>query len=279
MSVRGRSGSGRAWLSGALASLLALAQSACEPAQFGNTRESEAHESDGVVRMGLTISEGVVAREVHYAVSGNGIDEIAGRIEVTDPGATLSALIGGIPPGSGYLLDVAALSDDGTATCSGTAAFDVATGEAVIVSITLVCATSGTRRSVVNGDDVHYCPALASYSAAPKMARVGETIQLSATAFVFEPDPVSFNWSTSTSTPIGTLASASTAVSFFACEQVGAQELSVTVSDGICSDLAMIDVMCAAGVQDAGPGSSANDAVSCDGGAADGRAGCDAGTL
>ena len=108
------------------------------------------------------------------------------------------------------------------------------------VSISLVCATSGTIRYVVKDGVIHNCPALASYAVAPASAKIGDTVQLSSTAFAFESDPLSFTWTSSS----GVLGSTTTAVSSYTCVEVGTYAVTVEVSDGTCSDTASVDVTC-----------------------------------
>jgi PKD domain-containing protein len=104
----------------------------------------------------------------------------------------------------------------------------------------LVCATSGTIRYVVKDGVIHNCPALASYAAAPATAEIGDTVQLSSTAFAFESDPLFFTWTASS----GVLGSLTTAVSSYTCVEVGAHAVTVEVSDGTCSDTASVEVTC-----------------------------------
>jgi hypothetical protein len=247
-----------------------VALSACEPppvAPAKTAMTSPAGSEVGSIQVGLTLSGSQVVREFHYSVTGNNIQPIEGRIEVADSSATLSSVIGGVPVGKGYLLQIAALSDDGSATCSGGATFDVTADEASSISISLVCETADTIHTVIKDGAAHDCPLIASTSAAPKQVEIGQTIQLSATAFTFEPDPVTFTWTTSS----GTLSNASTAVSTYTCVDVGAHDLTVEVSDGTCSDAALVSVICLPISTDGAFNDAAADAAS-DGGA-------DAGTL
>ena len=108
------------------------------------------------------------------------------------------------------------------------------------MTIMLICATADTIHTVLKDGVAHDCPLLASYSAAPARAEVGQPIQLSSTAFTFEPDPVTFMWTA----PSGILSSASTAVSTYTCVDVGMQQLTVEVSDGTCADSAFVTVTC-----------------------------------
>src|SRR5262245_15030582 len=108
-----------------------------------------------------------------YRISGNEIVERTGSVSLVDDGATPSALVGGLPEGQGYLLQLQAASDDGAGFCYGAAGFNVVGGESTPVGITLVCSTQQTVRTKVVDGGTDYCPSLASYAASPEFAPVG----------------------------------------------------------------------------------------------------------
>src|SRR5262245_11271320 len=78
----------------------------------------------GSFQMSLTVGGGVQLSDVNYDISGNGFHKAA-TINVANS-ATLSTVIGGIPFGTGYLLQLTA-QDAGhkLAGCTGSATFDI----------------------------------------------------------------------------------------------------------------------------------------------------------
>jgi hypothetical protein len=185
---------------------------------------------------------------IDYVVSGNAIEPVVGFISLVDDAATPSAIIGGLPPGSDYLLHLEASADDGAGACAGEASFDVAAGRSSPVAITLVCHTGSPVRTIVVNGYTDYCPTLASYAVSPRSAPVGGTITVSATAFTYYSDPVMFGWRTTD----GALSSENTAVATYTCTVAGVHTLTVFVTDGNCPDIATIDVTCVESA-DAGP--------------------------
>jgi hypothetical protein len=186
--------------------------------------------------------------QLDYTVSGNGIPEITGSISLRDLGAAPEAIIGGIPAGTGYLLQLRATSDDGRGTCYGAASFDVRAGQSSPIDIRLVCATDSTIRTKMVNGILDYCPSLASYAAAPPSAPVGGSISLTATAFSFYSDPPTFSWQASA----GTLSATDSALAIYTCISVGAVTLTVQVTDGLCPDTATLTVTCTAAAADGG---------------------------
>src|SRR5687767_8137535 len=88
----------------------------------------------GSLGVSLQVAPGVTLSSVTYAIVGNGFNK-TGAIDVSGAPA-VSATIGGIPAGSGYILTLTATATDGT-TFSGSAAFDVTAGGATSVTIHL----------------------------------------------------------------------------------------------------------------------------------------------
>src|SRR6185295_17994581 len=90
------------------------------------------------VTVALSLSPGVTVNTVTFQITGNGITPINGTIDVTN--ATLAtALVPGIPAGTGYTVTMDAVSVDGGTTCHGTGMFDVAAGQTASANVTLQC--------------------------------------------------------------------------------------------------------------------------------------------
>ena len=86
----------------------------------------------------LTVADGVDIDEVAWKVTG-GVEDMTGTIDTSAPGSTASIELFGIPEGSGYLVEMEALTAEGDFFCTGTGQFDVVAGVATPVDVTLNC--------------------------------------------------------------------------------------------------------------------------------------------
>jgi hypothetical protein len=92
----------------------------------------------GSFSMSLTLAGGYRFGEVGYDVSGNGFHK-TGAIPVA-ASTTVSAIVDGIPFGTGYLLRLTAQdADRKLAPCTGSASLDVTSPAVVPVSVHLTC--------------------------------------------------------------------------------------------------------------------------------------------
>jgi len=87
----------------------------------------------------LTIAEGVDIDEVRWKISGGDMEDMMGTIDRSAAAATASIALFGILEDSGYLVEMEALTVNGDFFCHGAASFDVVTGVATPVEITLSC--------------------------------------------------------------------------------------------------------------------------------------------
>lgn len=88
----------------------------------------------------LTIVEGVDIDEVRWKISGGDMEDMMGTIDTSAPESTASIELFGVPEGSGYLVEMEALTTDGDYFCKGAASFDVVAGIATPLDIALSCA-------------------------------------------------------------------------------------------------------------------------------------------
>jgi cysteine-rich repeat protein len=197
----------------------------------------------GTVGLALQLSPGVVVDKVDYEITGSGLPAIKGSVPVTDPGATVSLLVSGIPAGTGYKIELGAKSPDGKTSCAGSATFDVVASQTTSVSVKMQCRGPNERGSISISASFNNCPALTSFVAAPLAVSVGGTINVGAAASdADEGAKLTFAWTTTA----GKFADAAAASTGFTCSAGGAQTLTVTVSDGACEDTATIPVSCVA---------------------------------
>ncbi len=89
--------------------------------------------------LSLTIADGVDIDEVLWRVSGGAMEDMLGAIDTSAPGSTASVELYGVRDGSGYLVEMEALSVLGDFYCTGSTTFDVAAGIATPVDVTLSC--------------------------------------------------------------------------------------------------------------------------------------------
>jgi hypothetical protein len=176
-----------------------------------------------------------------YRVTGGGLPlgaaTLSGTVRLGDPGASVSAAVGGLPSGQDYHLLLSAITEDQGTFCSGDAVFGVAAPAHTALDVSLVCINAGTIRTVQVAGAAHVCPVIGSTA----VSRAGGITTLSASAFSFDDSSLTFSWEA----PAGRLATPQRAVSSYACGPPGARELRVTVTDGSCADVGLLDVSCA----------------------------------
>jgi hypothetical protein len=192
----------------------------------------------GSVYLDFAVPSTLSISSFDYAVQGNGFGPVEGTVDVSAPGASASAYVGGIPPGSGYQLSLNATTADRGTFCQGISVFDIVAKAATTLDLTMVCVNNETMRITYVDGTAHSCPAIGSYT----VATVDGAIALSASAYAFDGNSsLTFLWQA----PAGTLASPTDAVSSYDCDGVtGQQQLTLTVSDGSCDDAVFVDVTC-----------------------------------
>ena len=237
-----RTAASRAMLLGLATVLVAGATvSSCSRRQPG---DRNVNGNVGSIGLAIQLAGGATVNTVSYEITGNGITPIRGSIPVSDPGATVSVLVNGIPAGTGYRVDLTATSTDGRTTCAGSATFNVVAAQTTAVAVVLQCRGpgAGTGSASITGT-FNNCPFLTSYSASPLSVSTGGTINVSAAASDLDPGAaLTYAW-TATG---GSFAAAGTASTTYGCSAAGSQTLTIRVSDGSCDDSATIAVSCVA---------------------------------
>jgi hypothetical protein len=195
----------------------------------------------GSVGLAIQLSDSVAIDLVRYSVTGNGVAPIEGNIPVSDPKATISALID-VPEGAGYTIELAAVSNDRGTVCHGEAMFDVVAGQTTALSITLECHGDLGPGSIEVTASLNSCPVVASVAVAPLAVGVGGRVGVSAAgADPDASDSLAFAWSTSGG---GKFAAPNQASTTFTCEAAGRHTLTVAVSDGKCTRTRSVAVTC-----------------------------------
>ena len=205
----------------------------------------------GSLDFALQVSPEVRLGTVNYSVSGNGFAKI-GTID-SSASATLSARVGGIPQGQGFqLLLNATAANDSSVKCEGKALFNVVAGVTTQVTVSLQCRLAPRNGSVVINGKVNICPRIDAVDVLPAEAFVGGAISVNVQAHDADgvPAAISFAW-TSTVGPVTGAAAASAST---LCTNPGSGSVSITVTDGDCSDSITVPVVCTPvpGTPDAG---------------------------
>jgi hypothetical protein len=191
----------------------------------------------GSVGLALKLANGADIASIGYKITGNGITPITGTIPLTDPTATVSVQVKGLPVGTGYIAELTAASADGKTTCGGTATFAIMSASTTSVTVHLQCRTAGVATgTVIIKGTLNNCPTLSTLIAAPATVAPGGTINLSATAADADGDALSYSWTAAG----GTFGSANAASTTF--KATGEQAVTITVTDGQCTDAATVAV-------------------------------------
>jgi hypothetical protein len=183
----------------------------------------------GSVGVALSIGDGETLQSVTYTITGpNGFSK-TGTIDVSNA-STLSALIGGLPVGSGYSIAINATSADGSATCNGSASFSVTAQSTTPVTVHVSCHVAAHTGGVLVNGVVNTCPVVDGVSANPADIDVGFPAAVAVQAHDSDagPSPLTYQWSAAS----GSFSDATSATPTFTCTAPGPVTLSVSVSDG-----------------------------------------------
>jgi hypothetical protein len=227
--------------------VLTACAAGCSQKDAGQQTSDEGQ--SGVIGLQLQVAPGVTINTVSYAITGNGLNK-TGTIDVTNS-TLIQALIGGIPTGNNYTISLTATSTDGKVSCAGTATFNVASHATTAVTVHLLCKVAGADSGSisVNGSTT-MCPNLDSVSVSPTSASVGSSVAVAAAASVLDPtQTLTYAWTVNAG---GSFAAPSAASTTFMCNAAGTSTLTVTVSNGSCSDTASATVTCTGATTDAG---------------------------
>lgn len=189
----------------------------------------------------LTAGPDVRLGTVNYAVSGNGFMK-NGTIDAS-ASSQISGRIGGIPSGQGFaLLLTATAANDPGIKCEGKANFNIAAGAVTQVFVNVQCRLPAKTGTVVINGKVNVCPIIDAVDVLPAESLVGGSVFLKVQAHDTDSSPaaVAYAWTSTVGAVTGaTLASASTL-----CSTAGSGTVTVTVTDGDCSDTVAVPVLC-----------------------------------
>jgi phospholipase C len=197
----------------------------------------------GSVGVDLVIGAGVSINTVNYTITGPAGFSRTGSIDVTNS-ATVSAIISGIPFGTGYQISLKGTTVDGLGVCSGSATFDVTGATQITVPVSLSCNLQPQTGSILVNGVLNACPRIDAVGASPASTAVNGTISLSSTVVDVDhgPSALTLSWTASS----GSLSGATTANPTFTCTSVGTATITLAASDGdtACASQQSVDVIC-----------------------------------
>jgi hypothetical protein len=199
----------------------------------------------GSVGLALTVAPGVTISSASFTISGPNSFSRTGTVDVSQS-SSLSFVIGNLPAGSGYSIELDATSSDGNTTCVGTATFTVTAHSTTAVNVHLTCHEAVRTGSVSVNGVLNVCPVADGITANPGDITVGHPVALAVTAHDSDngPSPLSYQWTAAS----GAFSNATSATPTFTCSTAGPVTLTVTVSDGDttpnCADSLSVVVTC-----------------------------------
>ena len=198
----------------------------------------------GAIGLSLQLAPGETLDAVTYTITGPGGFARVGTLD-TSHSTTVAGTIGSLPAGSGFAITLDGTSTDGGTHCVGSASFDIVAHATTTVSVHLRCNESPHTGSVTVNGTLNVCPTLDGISASPAEVNVGASLSLTASAHDSDagPSALAYHW-TATG---GTLSATDAASASLRCTATGVVTVSVTATDGDCSDSFSTMVRCTTG--------------------------------
>lgn len=196
----------------------------------GGAPEVSNPDPDSIGSIGLDLEVGGATLDlVNYAIVGPGAYSKSGTLNVSNS-TVLSAILSGLPVGTGYSITLSGTSTDSALTCTGSATFDVVAHQTAVVSVHLLCHQSPTTGSVEVGGTFNICPVVDGIMASPAEVLVGSTIALEVSAHDTDsaPSALTYAWSANT----GSFDDPTLPAPIFTCTAPGVVTVTVAVSDG-----------------------------------------------
>lgn len=192
----------------------------------GDLAESSELEDVGSLDLNLRVGPGITVSTVAYTIDGDGFEK-SGTIDVSGA-PTISATIGGIPAGRGYVITLTAISDEDGTYFTGSATFDVVAGQTTSVKIQLK--SSSKNGSVAVTATTNVGPVIEEFSLSPLVAYTGTRVTLRAAASDIDagPSPLTYSWSASA----GTIDDPSAPLARLTHSAPGSVTVTLSVSDG-----------------------------------------------
>jgi hypothetical protein len=189
----------------------------------------------------LNLAPGVTVSDATYRIAGPNGFSSAGSVPVGES-PDVSVPVSGLPPGTGYTMDLSALASDEMTICDGRTQFTVPSGGSVTVVVHLTCAIPvGDIRVTAT---TNLCPVIDSLEANPAEARIGGHMVLSVVAHDSDngPSVITYKWSANGRALPGQTQPTLT----FTCTSVGSVAVRSGVFDGDpnCVDTLIANLVC-----------------------------------
>ncbi len=194
--------------------------------------DGEAPEQPGELAINLAAAAGVRLSAASYSIDGDNFSK-QGSLDVNGA-SRLSRTVGSIPLGSSYTLELDATSEEDGSTCGGTATFDIEERKTTSVSIYLRCGGPSRNGSVLENGALNVCPLVNELSVTPTQTVAGGTVTLAARGSDADeaPSALRYSWTTSG----GTLSGHDEPNAVLTSDRRGEFSVTLSVSDGDCSD-------------------------------------------
>jgi hypothetical protein len=203
----------------------------------------------GSIGVALSLANGTTVLSATYSISNPTLMvSKTGTVDVSSS-STIAFVVGALPAGAGYSIEIDAKSSDGGTSCTGTTSFTVTAHSTTAVSVHVSCHQPGNTGSVLVNGSINVCPIADGVSANPADIAVGFPVALAVTAHDSDngPSPLAYQWTA----PSGSFSDATSASPTFTCNKPGPVTVTVTVSDGDtapgCADTASAVVTCEPG--------------------------------
>jgi hypothetical protein len=219
-----------------------------------NPRDSRIVGGTGTVGLLLNVGPGVGLKTANWVIRVGAGDAGAPVRQCDIPvvvSGTMSAQIGDVPSGTGYMLTLSGSTADGGATCIGSSLpFAVASGTTATVEVALNC--TGQRSSGVILDAPFPCPVISSLKAVPMEVEVPGSMILSALVTTIDGDTLTPAWTGGTT--IGHYGDPAAFSTTFTCDVPGTATIQVMALSsnplfvaGCAPPVAAMQVTCTAG--------------------------------
>jgi hypothetical protein len=218
----------------AVASVQVACSSGDQPGGAASASATADSKDVGSVGVLLTLPGGQQVASVSWTITGpGGSSKVvqSGTVDVQNS-ATISFLVGNVPPGS-FAIALTATSTDGSTTCAGAATFVSSPRTTANVTVVLQCnAAPSEAGSVLVNAPTYSCASVSSVSASPAETNVGTSVALAASASGPTPTAIGYAWSA----PTGTFGAPNAAQTSYTCAAAGLITLTLRVSDGPVPD-------------------------------------------
>ncbi|MFT3924587.1 MAG: hypothetical protein QM778_18755 [Myxococcales bacterium] len=206
----------------------------CHDASQAAGSEGDIPSTLGDTQLTLLLGTGVSINAIQWKVERDTLIR-QGTFAAPGTGSTFSGLIQGLPPGEDYRLTLTATAIDGSATCAGQATFTVNAGTQTAVMTHLQCRRQAAEAPpVLVSGDLNVCPDVLWITAIPSSIGPGQSTSLASGADDYDLGPTTLKYAWTADS--GTFHSPNAANTTFAATATGTVNVTLTVSDGDCTD-------------------------------------------